>query len=168
MTRFLAAIVLLLGAHGAFAQGVGAPPISQQSGPPSATNFTGTLPVANGGTGDTGTAYTPYTPSLACGTGTLTTASATGRSKSLGKTVFVTITATITTLGTCATNVTASLPSTANSAAQLAGRENGVSGKMLQGFVAPTSNVATILNYDNTFAAASGASLVVSGHYESQ
>lgn len=58
------------------------------------------------------TAYSTYTPTLSCFSGTLTTSSATGRSKTLGKTVFVQITITITTVGTC-TFIAATLPTAA-------------------------------------------------------
>lgn len=63
---------------------------------------TPTLPisVANGGTGDTGTAWSTYTPTLTAGTGSFTSASAAGRYKQLGKTVFCHVTITVTTVGT--------------------------------------------------------------------
>lgn len=68
------------------------------------------LSATYGGTGDAGGAWTPYTPTLACGAGTLTTAAATGRYKQIGKMVTVEIDATITTNGSCATYLSATLP----------------------------------------------------------
>jgi len=86
------------------------------------SGMTTPLSVAQGGTGDTGTAWTTFTPAPACGTATITTASA--RSKTIGKTTFIQGDFTITVIGTCAvTNVTFNLPNTAQSAANLTGRE---------------------------------------------
>lgn len=46
------------------------------------------LSVAQGGTGDTGTAWSSYSPSVTCSSGSPTTATATARYKTLGKTVW--------------------------------------------------------------------------------
>lgn len=108
------------------------------------------------------TAYTPLVSSL---TGTFTTVSATGRFKQLGSTVFVEIIITITTNGTAAGNVVASLPIAAvSSGAVLSGRENAAVGKMLQGLT--QSGSIAIWNYDNTYPGADGYQLEVSGIYE--
>lgn len=112
--------------------------------------------------------WVAYTPTIACGSGTFTSASATGSSRTVGKTTVVGLVVTVTTLGTCGTTVTATLPNTANGAYVLAGRDNGVSGKMLQGISVAGSGQLTILNYDNSFPAASGAVLQVSGVYQNQ
>jgi len=93
-----------------------------------AAAVTGTLPLANGGTGDTGTAWVAFTASPACGTATITTNSA--RSKTLGKTMFIEGSFTITAIGTCTSTMTFNLPSvTAQSDAGLVGRETAVGGK---------------------------------------
>ncbi len=133
-----------------------------------ASDITGTLAIANGGTGDTGTAWTSYSPSLTCQSGgPLTVASSTGRYKTLGKTVFVQIAVTITTNGTCATWVNASLPvQVANNYYVISGREELISQKMLQGAMSPGSVSVAIINYDNTYPGANGALLIVSGVYE--
>jgi hypothetical protein len=55
-------------------------------------------------------AWTAYTPTITAGTGTITTSSATGRYKQVGKTVRLQITITITTAGTGASNLIATLP----------------------------------------------------------
>ena len=70
------------------------------------------LPVANGGTGDTGTAWSTYTPTIGAQSGAFTSVSAAGRSKTIGKTVFVQITVTVTTVGSAAGYITATLPAT--------------------------------------------------------
>jgi hypothetical protein len=89
----------------------------------------------------------------------------------LGKLGCIDDTATITTVGTGTTSVV-SLPvaaATTNGKMQvLSGRENGVSGKMLQGFIAPGSSTMTIADSVNSSAAANGALEVISGCYVSQ
>lgn len=77
---------------------------------PLTTGVTGTLPVANGGTNDTGTAWTTYTPTVTAGSGTFTTVSATGSSKTIGKTVFFHLAIIITTVGTASGQIIATLP----------------------------------------------------------
>lgn len=80
------------------------------------------LSVANGGTGDTGTAWTAFTPSLACGTATFTNNSM--RSKTMGKTTWIEGDFTITAIGTCTNLITFNLPNTANSPAAFGTFEN--------------------------------------------
>lgn len=141
--------------------------IAQFSGASVITGVTA-VPVANGGTGDTGTAWTSYTPTLTCTGGTLTTASATGRYKVIGKTTFVTINSTITTLGSCSTALLATLPNTANSGAVLAGREFALTGKVVAGFITGSGTTVSMTFYDNTLPAANGYVVNVSGVYENQ
>jgi hypothetical protein len=83
------------------------------------TGVTGTLPIANGGTNDTGTAWTTFTPTLTCGTATFTVNSA--RSKTLGKTVWISLDFTITAIGTCTLQLTFTLPATPQSGGGMAG-----------------------------------------------
>lgn len=74
------------------------------------------LSVANGGVDQT--AWSSYVPTLVCQTsGTLTSATASGRWKAIGKTIEVQVVIVVTTLGTCLGNIAASLPGgiTANS-----------------------------------------------------
>jgi len=85
------------------------------------THVTGTLPIANGGTNDTGTAWSNFTPSPSCGTATFTVNSAT--SKSIGKTTFLEADITVATLGTCGVAVSFTLPITANKGGAMIGRE---------------------------------------------
>lgn len=133
-----------------------------------ANDVSGTLPVANGGTGDTGTAWTTYTPTLGSGTGSLTSASATGRYKSVGKTVFVEMTITITTNGTAGAFVTATLPAGMTAVADtfFGGKARAVSGKLVGSAVQATGGTLAIGNYDNTYPGANGEIIVISGVFE--
>lgn len=115
-------------------------------------------------------AWTGYTPTLSCASGTLTTATASGRSKTLGKVTFIETQINITTNGTCAGIINVTLPNSAQSNAVLAGRESTTTGKMLQGFIDVSQSVSgfQLLNYDNTYPGGNGFALTVSGSYESQ
>ena len=126
--------------------------------------LTGTLVVANGGTGDTGTAWSTYTPSPTCSGGTITTNTA--RQKTLGKTVFWQVELTVAT-GPCNTTsaqMTFTLPSTAQSAGSAAGWENagGVSV-----FCSVPASSATMSCRSSVNLAAS-SHVLLSGVYESQ
>lgn len=95
--------------------------------------------------------------------------SATGRYIQFGFLVFFELAVTITTNGSAAGGVIATLPvNPSPSFAYVAnGRANAVSGKMLQGRISNVvPNAVVILNYDNSYAGASGESLIVSGFYE--
>ncbi len=125
----------------------------------------GTLAVARGGTGDTGSAWTTYTPTVTANVGTFTTVSATGRYKTIGKTVFIELDITITTNGTAAGYVQATLPvSQASFDYFLVGREYNVTGFILFGIV--SGNSMLIGNYDNTYPGGTGRRLKLSGVYE--
>jgi hypothetical protein len=108
--------------------------------------------------------WTAYTPTITATSGTFTTVSATGRYLVIGKLTCVRVVVSITTNGTAAGSVNASLPNTANGNAVLSGRENNITGKMLQGPI--SGSTLSILNYDNTYPGGSGYSLIVSGCYE--
>ena len=114
--------------------------------------------------------FTTYTPVVTSGTGAFTTVSATGRYRRIGKLVFIQITVTVTTNGTAATSVIATLPFSSLNVAGvnhvLLGRANAVSFKMLQGIIAPNAGSVSIFNYDNSYPGASGETLVLSGFYE--
>jgi hypothetical protein len=112
-------------------------------------------------------AWTAYTPVITASVGTITTKSGAGRHKTIGKTVFVEMALTITTNGTGSGNIIATLPSTASAFAfVLAGRENAATGKMLQGIIGVSASSVSVFNYDNTYPAADGYVLIVSGTYE--
>lgn len=101
--------------------------LTSTTGLPLTTGVTGTLPFANGGTADTGTAPGAFTPSFACGTATFTNNSATSKLLA-AKVTYVEIDFTITVIGTCTSPVTFTLPSTAQSGAGMVGGETAVAG----------------------------------------
>lgn len=127
----------------------------------------GTLPIAAGGTADTGSAWTTYTPSVSCGTGTLTSFSASGRYKTLGKTLFLEINVSITTNGTCAIQLMITLPNSLVSAADyiLSGRDISISGSSFVGSIIGSGSVF-VTKYDNSYGLSSGSTLVLSGIVE--
>lgn len=111
-----------------------------------------------------------YTPTITAGSGVFTTVSAVGRYRQIGKLIFIQITVTITTNGTAATSVIASLPFTSINVAGvrhiLSGCEDGLSGVMLDGRIRENSAVVNIVDRDNVYPGANGALLVLSGFYE--
>lgn len=131
------------------------------------TNCTG-LPIVGGGTGDTGTAWTAYTPTIEAGAGSFTTVSATGKSKTLGKTVFVEVNVVIATVGTATSFCSATLPFTAAASYYvLTGMDADNTGHMLKGLIQPSGTLVQITKYDNSTPNASGARLVMTGVYQS-
>jgi hypothetical protein len=111
--------------------------------------------------------WTAYTPTVFAGSGTFTSASATGRYSIIGKTVFFEVAISITTNGTAATFVGINTPP--NTVAVTSniigcGRDILGAGKMLQMFINGTT--AGIVNYDNTYPGSSGAQISVSGTFE--
>jgi hypothetical protein len=110
-------------------------------------------------------AWTTYTPVITAASGTFTTVSAAGRYKQIGKTVFIFVSVTITTNGTAAGYVVATLPvNSLGNGNIIAGRESAVAGKMLQAIVGAASMI--ILNYDNTYPGGDGCALLMTGVYE--
>jgi hypothetical protein len=82
--------------------------------------------VANGGTGDTGTAWASWTPTITAGTGTFTTVSCVCAFKTIGKTVHMRGAITITSIGTASAALKFTLPATANGPSIAHGADNTV------------------------------------------
>lgn len=117
--------------------------------------------------GGVATSWTAYTPTVTAGSGTFTTASATGRFLTIGKLTFVQITVTITTNGTAASTVRATLPNTpGNVTYYLSGRESTVTGKGVVGQINPSSTFVGMIFYDGLYPGGTGYTLNVSGVYE--
>ena len=110
-------------------------------------------------------AWTPFVPTVAPGSGAITTYTSTGRYQKIGKVVAFTMTINITANGTGATSVVASLPVNANSVSICHGRENAVTGAMLQGYI--SSSAVTAFTYNNAYPGGTGYQLFLSGTYES-
>lgn len=112
--------------------------------------------------------WASYTPTLSCASGSLTTASATGSYKRLtAKTISVEIAATVTNIGSCATALLASLPTTANSAEEgtIRNTSTNVSGSISTVGASPT---ATMISATGTLPVANGQVVNASIVYESQ
>lgn len=105
-----------------------------------------------------------WTPTVTSLTGTITTVGTkTCKVSYLGKWAYVSIDVTITTNGTGAGQVQVSLPFTIGDSAVIPGKEQAVTGKMLAGICLSGLTSCAVLNYDNTYPAANGTRLVLSG-----
>ncbi len=106
-----------------------------------------------------------YTPVVTSGTGTLTSAAASGRFTKTGKMVLVNIALVITTNGTGATSLNVTLPF-------IVGTGCGFMGNALTGHVAlsgqsdPGSNGVAIYKYDGTYPGSNGQIIKLMGLYE--
>jgi hypothetical protein len=103
---------------------------------------------------------------VSAGAGTFTSASATGRYREVGKTVFFNLTVTIATNGTAASSVVATLPVAAKSVCVFFGREDAVTGAVFQAKSAAASTSVNMFTFSNTYPGGSGYQLVISGSYE--
>jgi DNA gyrase/topoisomerase IV subunit A len=115
-------------------------------------------------------AWTAYTPTVAAATGSLASASAVGWYRAVGKTVFVRLRVTITSVGTGSGAINASLPFTVRNASgvyqMVLGRENALSGALLAGIGLPGTNTLAIAKYDGASIGANGVFLDMNGVYE--
>lgn len=115
--------------------------------------------------------WTSYTPTVGAASGTITTlGTVSGAYQKIGKQLFLQLVIPITTNGTAAIANTATLPSGMLAAIDcvIAGRENSVSGAMLQGIILATSGTISITRYDNAYAGADGTRFVMTGVIEVQ
>jgi hypothetical protein len=110
-------------------------------------------------------AWTTYTPTVSSSTGTITTASATGKWKRAGKLIAVQQTITITTNGTGAGNLRATLPFDAESTDFVgAGRETAVTGSMLQ--IQTSGNLVIYRTTANAYPGGDGRTIIGTIVYE--
>jgi len=111
--------------------------------------------------------WAAYTPTLAAGSGTLTSASAAGRFLKTGKNVSFSIRIAITTNGTAATYITATLPVTAFAASQVLNGYHETNTEVMSAVIlSGTPAVATIRNSAGEYPGANGVAFVISGTYE--
>lgn len=113
--------------------------------------------------------WTAYTPTVTAGTGSLTTVSATGRWIQIAKLVTFQIFINLTTNGTGATSLIATLPSAPGNVAGGSHACNGL--QIVNNFncgVRTTQGTQqiTIYKYDGTYPGATGAQFLISGSYE--
>lgn len=108
-----------------------------------------------------------YTPIVTSTAGAITTYSSSGNYERKGNMVYVYILITITDNGTGSGSINSSLPTNAGNGNRgfFVGREDVISGKMLQGVFTSSSNLR-ITNYDNTYPGATNAVLKLEGSYE--
>jgi hypothetical protein len=123
------------------------------------------LSVAQGGTGDTGTAWATATLTVGSTAGTIGAATASVRYKFIGKTVFYVISISITSTGTAAGSLVVSgLPWTFTGAtAAAAGRENSVTGVTVLGSGPSGATYMTVYTYSNGYPGGNGYNLSLSG-----
>lgn len=109
--------------------------------------------------------WSAYTPTISCGSGTITTlGTVTGAFYDVGALRYVEMVIPITTNGTCALAVVASLPSTPASVNTIiTGVEQLSSGSLLSSKLAG-SNI-NIVNYNNTYPGGTGTKIVMDGWY---
>ena len=109
-----------------------------------------------------------YTPTVTAGSGTFTAVSAVGYFQVRGKICNYKIDITVTTNGTAAGFVQASLwvPASGAIANVSTGKEIAVGFKSLSGFIGGAGTVVQIANYDGTYPAGDGYRLIVQGAYE--
>lgn len=113
-------------------------------------------------------AWTSYTPTIAANSGSFTTASATGFYTRIGKLCSVRISIVITTNGTAAGTVTATLPFSAAATDSQVGthRENQSTGTMGSIVVAAGSSTSVWRTYNNSYPGGTGTTLVGQITYE--
>ena len=114
---------------------------------------------------EVGGVWQDWTPTVSSAVGTITSYTANGRVATVGKIAHIRFGISITDKGTgSGVLVITNLPYTVAGIFVFSGRENVLTGKMLQGYVFPSQ--INVLTYDNNTPIATGAAIVVSGFYE--
>jgi hypothetical protein len=113
--------------------------------------------------------WVSYTPTITSSLGAYTTVSGVGRYFKVGKMVTVSITITVTTVGTASGQTLATLPFTAGATSifTMMGRETAVTGLVYTGTIQPNSTTVQIQSYLNAFGLTAGSILNIEGTYES-
>lgn len=111
-----------------------------------------------------------YTPLVSSQTGSFTTVSSSGKYSKVGDIVFVTIQISITTNGTAATGIIATIPVAADASVTnrqlISAREFSINGFHGFGYITNPNNVV-IRKYDNSYLGGDGFVIVASGFYRS-
>lgn len=133
------------------------------------SGVTGTLPIANGGTNDNGSAWTTYSPGITCVTGSPTVGTNAGRYKTLGKTIWINISIQISAVSTCSGGIKTTVPFNPQAVAVFSGAETQINGKAAKVTLnAGSTTTSFITYYDNTDPGAGAATLTLTGVYETQ
>src|SRR6185437_7718944 len=106
-----------------------------------------------------------WSPPVTSGSGTITTASATGTYTKQDKLVSWSITITITTNGTGATDIQFNLPSASSALAVGIGKETTIGGWLCIGFQYATGLAMHVTKGDGTYPGGNGAVIILSGQY---
>jgi hypothetical protein len=131
------------------------------------TSATPPLSITGGVISIAAVPWTAYTPTLAAGSGSLTSASATGRFFRISNNVSFSIRIAITTNGTAATHITATLPVAAFAMSQVLSGYHETNTEVMSAVIlsgAPT--VVQIRNSAGEYPGANGAAFIISGTYE--
>jgi len=126
-------------------------------------------PAAGGRFGWSDGSWTAYTPAIGTGAGAITTSTAEGRYVQRGKEVWFRIKVAIVSNGSASGYLSATLPSppvTGDGIVCVVAGRNQTTGVMLQGVIGETGTSMKILRFDNTYPAADGQTVVISGTYE--
>jgi hypothetical protein len=131
------------------------------------TDVTGILPVANGGTGNSGGAWTSYSVTPVCGTATFTTV--VSSYQQIGKTVNVQFEFQLNAIGSCTNSFTVNLPVASGAGGSINGAEYQAAGLPFACAWAG-SGVATVTCRQSNFPSsiAAGAKWSASGVYQAQ
>lgn len=112
-------------------------------------------------------AWTTWTPTVTAASGTITTVgTVTARYKLVGTICFFNLSVVITTNGTGGGSVNVTLPVASVNQTHASGREDALTGKMLNSYVLAGGSTLSIQSYDNSYPGANGAVLGVTGFYE--
>lgn len=108
-----------------------------------------------------------YSPTVAATSGTITSYTGTAWYTRIGRAVTLIANVTITNAGTGAATCTISVPFTNNATvvANGVGRENAISGALLQGSISASGTVVNVLKFDNSTAIATNAQIRITITY---
>jgi hypothetical protein len=110
--------------------------------------------------------WTATSPTVTASSGTFTSVTGNLRYKTNNKTTFFNLIVTITTNGTAAGGITVTMPFSALAESVISGRETQSTGLACTGTMTASSNILTILRYDNLYAGGTGYRITLNGVLE--
>lgn len=131
--------------------------------------LTNALATGSGGTGNTGGAWSTFSGTPTCGSAVFNSTTGTNKtsSQTIGKLTGIQLAITISTIGTCTTPITFTLPNTAAQGGSISGEENINSSASVNCVVTQGSATATCRKASN-IAFAVNDQILVSGTYQNQ